>query len=142
MFNIIAFAVSGTAVLVFLLTKVIEKRSEKTFFLSRWISNGDTHMRQLSHYLTHLYSNFKERSEFFFRKQVPMHTKKTWYKFSTFIEETVSENLVKMRGIRVMGSKQQDISEFFKSISDSEKTNGEINHVFEEGSQIEEKEVE
>jgi hypothetical protein len=142
MFTTTAFAVSGTAILVFLLTKVIEKRSEKTFFLSRWISNGDTHMRNLSHRFTHFYSEFKERSQFLFQKQIPMHTKKTWNKISTKIEETVSENLVKMRGIKSMGSNQQDISEFFKSISDSEKTNGEINHIFEEGSQIEEKELE
>jgi hypothetical protein len=134
----IVFALSGLAIALLLIAKVIEIKRQRSLLLLRIISIGDTHMRQASHRFTLLYSDVKEKMIFMFKRQIPLHSRRLWNKFVTFTQETAAKNLVKMRDIKLRRSKNQDISQFFKSISDSGKTNGEINHILEEGSQMEE----
>lgn len=117
----ILFFVSGGVVLLLLLTKMLEVRYKRSFFLLRLISRGDTRVRDLSHEGARLYSEGKERAEFFFKKQLPLHTKNFVNKAEIFIKEQAAVYAEKMRDARLLKPKNEGISEFFKTMADMEK---------------------
>lgn len=117
----ILFFVSGGVVLLLLLTKMLEVRYKKSFFMLRLISRGDAHVRTLSHEGAQLYSEVKAKAGFFLKKQLPLHTRNLMNKGEAFIKEKSEEYIGNMRNARLLKPKNEGISEFFKNISEMEK---------------------
>ena len=134
------FAISGLSIILLLAAKKLEEKRKKTFFISNAISRGDTHIREFYHQTVRFYSEGKEKSLFFFKKHVPLHTKNSLNKLLTFLRKQMEQYIVNMRDSRLL-KKSDGISEFFKNMSDIEKGNGEINDVYDDGSQDDKKEV-
>ena len=134
------FAVSGLVILTLLVTKSLERKRKKSFFILAAVSRGDIRIRELYHRAVRLYSEGKEKILFFFKKQIPIHSKNFLNKLLSFLREKRAQYIDNMRNSRLL-KKSDGISEFFKNMSDVEKGNGEINDVYEDGSQGDKKEL-
>ena len=134
------FAVSGLAILTLLVTKSLERKRKRPFFILAAISRSDIHIRGLYHKAVHFYSEGKEKISFFFKKQIPIHSKNFLNKLLSFLREKRAQYIDNMRNSKLL-KKSDGISEFFKNMSDVEKGNGEINDVYEDGSQGDKKEL-
>lgn len=128
------FAFSGIVIVLLSVSKKLEEIRKRPFFISKLISKGDIHIREIYHRIVHLYSDGKEKIIFFVQKQMPMHLKNLFNKSVTFLKEKREQYTNNMRNSRLI-KKNEGISEFFKNMSDLEKGNGEINDVFTEDSQ-------
>ena len=134
------FTVSGLAILTLVSAKSLERKRRKPFFILTLISRGDIHVRALYHKAVHLYSDSKEKTWFLLKKQVPIHSRNSLNKLLSFIREKREQYVGKMRDSRLL-KKPDGMSEFFKSMSDVEKGNGEINDVYVDSSQDGKKEL-
>lgn len=134
------FAISGLSVLTLLAAKSLERKRKKQLFVLSLISKGDMHIREFYHITLRAYSEGKEKTRFFLTKQLPMHSKNLVNKSVVFVNEKRAEYMNRMRDSRLI-KKPKGISEFFKNMSEVEKGGGEINDVFEAGSQEEKKEL-
>lgn len=120
--------------------KSLERRRKKPFFVLTLISSGDIHVRSLYHKMVHLYSDSKEKGWFLLKKQVPIRGRFLLNKLVSFIKEKREQYVGNMRDSRLL-KKPDGISEFFKSMSDVEKGNGEVNEVYPDSSQEDKKEL-
>ncbi len=134
------FTVSGLAILTLVSAKSLERKRRKPFLILTLISRGDIHVRALYHKAVHLYSDSKEKTWFLLKKQVPKHSRNSLNKLLSFIREKREQYVGKMRDSRLL-KKPDGMSEFFKSMSDVEKGNGEINDVYVDSSQDGKKEL-
>ena len=134
------FAVSGLSIALLIVAKKVEEKRKKPLFISNAISRSDIHIRKLYHTAVHLYSESKEKSLFFFKKQIPKHSKNSLNKIFSFLEEKREQYINNMRDSRLL-KKPDGMSEFFKNMSNVEKGNGVIHDVYEEDSQNEKKEL-
>ena len=125
----IIFLISGLVITALIGTKIIEgRRKSKPLFL-RMVSLGDERVRVASHKFAHKYSETKEKLNFFFVKQLPLHTKNSINKISTLIKEKTEKHIGNIRGSKFL-KKSDGISEYFKSISEKE-NGGRIDHDIE-----------
>ncbi|MBI2065794.1 MAG: hypothetical protein HYT68_01865 [Candidatus Zambryskibacteria bacterium] len=131
---VITFIISGIAIVVLVGAKKMEEKRNKPLFVFNIISKGDKHVRELYHKMVNMYSEGKEKILFFFKKQVPIQSKNLLNKSVSFLKEKRAQYINNMRGSKLL-KKSDGISEFFKNMSNIEKGNGEINDVYEDGSQ-------
>lgn len=141
MTSIAIFILSGTIIVLLPVAKRLEEKRKKPFFVLDAISRGDIHIRELYHKTIRLYSEWKEKVLFFLKKQMPMHSRNFLNKLLFFLKEKKGQYINNMRDSRLL-KKPDGISEFFKSISDVEKGNGEINDVYKDDFQDDKKELE
>ena len=132
MASIAIFAISGVAIVTLIAAKMLEEKRSTKLFISRWIMRSDEQFKDWYHRMLYIYSAGKDRISFFMTKEIRLHSKNTFNKFLAYLKEKRGQYETNMRNSRLL-KKQDGISEFFKSISDVEKGNGEINEPFEEG---------
>lgn len=140
MTSIVIFIVSGLAIITLISVKGWEIRRRKTFFITRAISRGDIYIREVYHKTVRFYYEGKEKIIFLIKKRIPIHSRNTFNKFITLIEEKRKIYTENMRDSRLL-KRQDGISEFLKNVSDVEKGNGEIHDVYGDSSQNEKKEI-
>jgi len=128
------FTISGLSIVTLVVAKMLEEKHKKSFFISKAISKGDTHIREFHHRAVRLYSEGKEKMMFIYNRQIPIHSKNSLNKMTSFLKERREQYVNNMRDSRLL-KKSDGISEFFKNMSDVEKGNGEIHDTFESGSQ-------
>lgn len=133
------FIVSGLAIILLLVVKKLGERRIKQFFILRAISKGDKRVREVYHKTVSLYTHDKERFLLFLKKRIPMHSKNSLNKSLSFLKGKKDRYVERLRNSKIIG-KSDGISEFFRSMSDVEKGNGEIHDHIHNGSQ-EEKEL-
>lgn len=134
MISVIIFNVSGLAMILLLVTKKVEEKRRKPFFISNVISKGDIHIRGLYLRVVRFYSEGKEKALLLLEKRIPLHSKNSLNKLLTFLREKRERYINEMRDSRLL-KKPDGISEFFKNMSNIDKGNGEINDVYENSSQ-------
>ncbi len=134
------FAISGLSIITLVIAKRLEEKRRKSFFISKAISKGDTHIREFHHRVVHFYSEGKEKISFFCKRQIPIHSRNSLNKLLSFLREKRGRYVNNMRDSRLL-KKSDGISEFFKNMSDIEKGNGEIHDSFEDSSQNTEEKV-
>lgn len=139
MFLTIVFLISGVALTILIGAKYLDERRNKTFLILELISKGDLHVRDFSHKAAHNYAEFRERAEFFIKKQLPLHSRSMINKSHSLVQEKSAKYLELIRDSKLL-KKSDGISEFFKTIGDVEKGNGEIDG-YSEAFQEEESEV-
>lgn len=132
--SIALFAISGTAIITLVTAKMVEEKIRRPIFISKWISKSDEHIRVWHHQVLHLYSESKEKILLVINKKIKLHSKNTFNKFVTYLNEKKERYETNMRNSRLL-KKSDGISEFFKSISDVEKGNGTIEETLEDSSQ-------
>ena len=131
MFLTVIFLISGVALTILIGAKYLEERRNKTFLILELISKGDLHVRDFSHKAAHNYAEFREWAEFFVKKQLPLHSKSLLNKSHTLVQDKSAKYLELIRDSKLL-KKSDGISEFFKTIGDVEKGNGEIDGYSEE----------
>jgi len=143
MYLIGIFLFSGIVSASLIIVKRLEEKRQKTFPLLNLISRGDIRIRELSHDATHWYAEFKEWSEHFFRKQVPMHFRSFVNKLKSYIQNRTKKHINSLRASKLL-KKSDGLPEFFERISSTDKGRGEINdpYIDEEGGQNKEGELE
>ena len=134
MTSIAIFIISGLAIVLFVTAKKWEDKRKELSFVLNVISKGDKHTREFYHRAVRFYSEGKEKIFFFFKKQIPIHSKNSLNKALAFLKAKREQYAVSMRDSRLL-KKPDGISEFFKNMSNVEKGNGEIHSVYEDGSQ-------
>ena len=134
------FAFSGLSIILLLVAKRLEEKRKRIFFISNAISKGDTRIRGLYLKVVSLYSEGKERISFFYKKQIPIHSRNSLNKLLIFIRKRREQYAVSMRDAKLL-KKSDGISEFFKNMSELEKGNGEIHDSVGRDSQDNKKEV-
>ena len=134
------FAFSGLSIILLLVAKRLEEKRKRIFFISNAISKGDTRIRGLYLKVVRLYSEGKERISFFYKKQIPIHSRNSLNKLLIFIRKRREQYVVSMRDAKLL-KKSDGISEFFKNMSEIEKGNGEIHDSIERDFQDDKKEV-
>ncbi|MDP3763248.1 MAG: hypothetical protein Q8Q92_01150 [bacterium] len=134
------FTISGLSIVTLVVAKRLEEKREKPFFISEAISKGDIHIRKIYHKAVHFYSEGKEKFLFLTKKRIPIHLRNTLNKLISFLKEKREQYVHNMRDSRLL-KKSDGISEFIKNMSDIEKGNGEINHIYEDSSQDDKKEL-
>ncbi|MEX2013579.1 MAG: hypothetical protein WD897_01545 [Parcubacteria group bacterium] len=140
MTSIAIFIISGLAIVLFVAAKKWENKRKELSFVLNVISKGDKHTREFYQRAVRFYSEGKEKISFFFKKQIPIHSKNSLNKAVAFLKAKREQYIVSMRDSRLL-KKPDGISEFFKNMSDVEKGNGEIHDVYEDGSQDKKKKV-
>jgi hypothetical protein len=115
----IIFLISGLCIFVLVFMKMRQLNTKQDPLLLRIISLGDARIRDLSHRGAHLYADTKEDLDFFWNKQLPLHTKNTWNKINLFLKEKSELLMSDLRDTKLL-KKNGDISEFFKAMSDKE----------------------
>jgi len=130
MFLTLIFFLSGLAIILLIIVKRIEDKTGRSIVILNLISKGDMHARDLSHRLTHEYSEFKMWAEFFVKKQLPMQTRGFLNRTETLMNEKSNRFLAYIRNSRLL-KKSDGISEFFKNIGEVEKGNGEISDYYD-----------
>ncbi|OHA92061.1 MAG: hypothetical protein A3J09_01005 [Candidatus Zambryskibacteria bacterium RIFCSPLOWO2_02_FULL_51_21] len=120
-----AFFFSGAILAVLLVAKRIEERKKTRVFLLRLISRGEEHARKLQREAVRRYSLSKEEMHFFMAKQLPRYSKSSLNKALARFEESMQKYLERLRDSRLL-KKDEGISEFFKSMAEVEKGNGQI----------------
>lgn len=134
MITISIFTISGLSIIMLLTAKKLEEKRQKPFFISNAISRGDIYIREFYHRAVRFYSEGKEKASFFFKRQIPIHSKNSLNKLLSLLREKRGQYIGNMRDSRLL-KKSDGISEFFKNMSNVEKGNGEINDVYEDNSQ-------
>lgn len=127
------FIISGLSIVALIVAKRLEEKRKKPFFISTAISKGDIYIRELYHRTIRFYSEGKEKTSFFFKKQIPIHSKNSLNKLISFLKEKREQYVGNMRDSRLL-KKPDGISEFLKNMSSVEKGNGEINDIYEDAS--------
>jgi hypothetical protein len=140
MMPIAVFTISGLAIVILIVTKGLGEKRKKPFFVMRAISMADVHIRRLYHLVVHFYSEGKEEALLFFKKRVGMYSRNSFNKILSFLREKREYYMGNIRDPKLL-KKPEGISEFIKNMSNIEKGNGEINEVYEDGSQEDKKEV-
>jgi hypothetical protein len=126
----IIFAFSGVGIIVLIGAKMWQEKHKKSFFLLRGIGRGDEHVRSFSQKATHRYSEVKEKTDFFLKKQLPLHTRNFINKTNATLKEKSEHYIGNIRGSKFL-KKSDGLPEFFKNISEKE-NNGRIDDVLEE----------
>lgn len=121
------FILAGIAIAMLLVAKRIEEKRKKEVFFLKLISKGDARARDLHQHTVRLYSITKERAHFFVMKQLPRYSKSSMNKALANFEEKMERYLERLRDSKLLGRKDEGISEFFKSMAEVEKGVGEIN---------------
>ncbi|MBX4200226.1 hypothetical protein KW790_02085 [Candidatus Parcubacteria bacterium] len=116
----ILFVISGAVIILLISAKVFEIKKRKSLLFLRLISHGDEHLRELSHQAAREYSEFKEDAEFFISKQLPLHSKNTYNKLVSFLQDKTHKYMGDIRGSKYFPQKSEGISEFFQSLSEKE----------------------
>jgi len=98
-------------------------------------------VRELGHEIAHFYDLVKEKTILWTTKQLPLRAKSTWNKSTSLISELGNQYLEKIRDTKLLKSKKDGISEFFKNINEVKKGQGSIEEPWPEGFQDEEEEV-
>ena len=132
----IIFALSGIAIVVLISAKMWQEKRKKSVFLLRGIGRGDEHVRKISQHAVRHYSEAKEKTDFFLKKQLPLHTRNIINKTQTTLKEKSEHYIGNIRGSRFL-KKSDGLPEFFKNISEKE-NNGRIDDVLEERGEISE----
>lgn len=127
---IVIFTISGFAILTLITVKNLEKKQGRQFFITRAISRGDIHTREIYHKTVHFYSDGKEKVIFFYQKRIPIHSRNLLNKGLTFLRKRREQYTNSMRDSKLF-KKSDGLSEFFKNMSDVEKGNGEVHDVYE-----------
>ena len=140
MTSIVIFTISGLAITFFVATKGVAEKRKRAFYIFDAISSADSYVREIYHKSVRFYDKGKEKIFFLFKKQVPIHSKNSINKLIFFLQEKRKQYIENMRDSRLL-KKSDGISEFFKNMSEIEKGNGEINDVYEDGSQEDRKEL-
>jgi len=130
MYLSVIFVLSGLAIAFLIIAKRLERKSGEQLIVFELISRGDRRVRDLAHAATRRYSEFKERAEFFIKKQLPLHSKSLLNKSHTLAGEKTDEFLAYIRNSKLL-KKPDGLSEFFKNLDDFEKGNGEISDDFD-----------
>ena len=125
------FAISGAALVTITISKRIEEKKKRTVLILRAISQGDERLRELRYKALQAYSLGKERLYFVATKQAPLKAKSFWNRFAAYMREVGKRYAGDIRNSKLL-RRSDGISEFFKSISEIEKGNGEIDKPFEE----------
>lgn len=128
------FSISGLSLLLLLTAKRLEEKRKRPFFIFSLISKGDARMRRVYQRLIHVYFDSKENFLFFLEKQLPIHSRNSKNKILSYLKEKRAQYVNNMRDARLL-KKSDGISEFFKSISNIEKGNGEIHDTIENARQ-------
>ncbi len=115
----ITFAISGVMLTVLTLAKLWEMRRKKPMLVLALISRGDERVRHLSHDLTHSYTEWRAKVEFFLNKQLPLHTKNFIQKTNSIVKDKVVEYTGDIRGSKLL-RKSEGLSEFFQSLAEKE----------------------
>ncbi len=123
------FIFSGIVLIVLALAKRREEKKKSSFYILNAISKGDERMRELHHQAVRFYSEGKEKTAFFVKKQLPMRSRNSFNKLVTLLKEQAEKYIGNIRDSRLL-KKSDGISEFFKNMSSVEKGNGEINDVY------------
>jgi hypothetical protein len=126
----VIFALTGAVIVLLIAAKSFELKRGKHFVIFRLISLGDSSLRALLHSSATLYTTAKERTLFFLKKQLPLKTRSYWNRLLAFLKDKTDKNLVRMRDIKIIRPRKQNISEFFRNLPKKE-TGGTINHVLE-----------
>ena len=126
MYLSVIFVFSGLAIALLLVAKYLELKRERRLLVLELISKGDKRVRNLAHTTAQHYSEFKERTEFFIKKRLPLHSKSLLNKSHTLAGEKTDKFLAYIRNSKLL-KKSDGLSEFFKNLGDYEKGNGEIN---------------
>ncbi len=121
------FILAGIVIATLLVAKRIEEKRRKNVLLLRVISRGDVKIRELHHEAVRLYSITKEKTAFLVSKQIPRYSKSSLNRVLARLEENTQAYLERLRDSKIIKKKDEDISDFFKSMSEVEKGGGEIN---------------
>lgn len=132
----IIFALSGIAVVILVGAKMWQEKRKKSTFLLRGIGRGDEHVRKISQHAVRHYSDVKEKTDFFLKNQLPLHTKNFINKTNATLKEKSEKYIGNIRGSRFL-KKSDGLPEFFKNISEKE-NNGRIDDVLEEREETQE----
>ena len=136
MTSITIFGTSGLVIILLLITKWLGIKRRKHFFFLNLISKKDPHIRYIYHKVVHSYSHGKEKITFFFERQIRIHSKNLLNKASSHLIEQRNKYIGNMRDSRLL-RKSSGISEFFKTMSNVEKGNGEVHDTYRDASQNE-----
>ncbi|MEX0919454.1 MAG: hypothetical protein WDZ64_01740 [Parcubacteria group bacterium] len=124
MILVTVFTVSGVAIIVLMVAKRLEIKRESTPNILRLVSKGDTKLRNLHHKTVDLYFETKDNLGFLIKKKAPTHFKLSFNKMVGRLKTQLEEYINDLREAKLI-KKQGGISEFFKNISESEKTKDE-----------------
>lgn len=119
MFLITIFIVSGLGVIALVSAKVWEERKRRRPLLLKLVSLGNERVRILSHEAAHRYSEYRGDMQFFFEKQLPLHSRNIANKAQALIKEKSEKYIEEVRNSKFF-KKDEGISEFFKSIAEKE----------------------
>ncbi len=125
------FIFSGAFTAILVVTKWLEQKSRRTFYILEVISKGDARVRRVAHDLAHKYSDWKDALVFALTKQAPIRVRGFLNRHTYLIREKVDVYAQKARNSRLL-KRDEGISEFFQSISSADKGNGQINEQFED----------
>ncbi|PIP55851.1 MAG: hypothetical protein CO183_00070 [Candidatus Zambryskibacteria bacterium CG_4_9_14_3_um_filter_42_9] len=140
MTSITIFTISGLAIFILVAIKSLEEKRKQNFFAMGLISKWDKQTRRFYQRIIHLYSDGKERTALFFKRQIPMHSRNLFNKLVYFLKGQREFYFGNIRDSRLL-KKPDGISEFFKNMSKVEKGNGEINDTYRDSFQNEEKRI-
>jgi len=119
MFSFIIFVLSGVAIVFLIVAKTWELRKHKSVWVLRMIGRADEHIREYSHSSIHKYSLYKEKSEIFIKKQLPLQAKNTVNKAEAMIRDKFEKYVGNIRNTKFLSSRNKEgISEFFKNMDD------------------------
>jgi hypothetical protein len=117
------FGISGVALVVIFFSKLWELKRHKPVPILSLISLGDERVHKISNELSHTYTAWREKAEFFVNKQLPLYTKNYIQKTNTLIKDKVMKYTGDIRGSKLL-KKREGISEYFQSLA--EKREGRI----------------
>lgn len=126
MFLSYIFLASGIGIAILLFAKRIEEKKKTRVFLIKLISRGEERARQFHGQTIKYYSHIKEQTHLFLTKQLPRYSRNFLNKLLTYLEEKANKYFERLRDSRLL-KKEKGVSEFFKSMSEVEKGNGQIN---------------
>lgn len=126
---VVVFAISGILVILLPMTKAVGEKRGKPLLIFDMISRGDIYVRNHYHKSLNLYSEWKDRVELLFKKQLKLHSKNTFNKSVNLLKKKHGEYMSNMRDSKLL-KKPDGLSEFFKNMSDIERGNGEINDTY------------
>lgn len=138
---VVIFIVSGLIMILLITVKGLAEKRGRPFLVLEMISRGDIRIREFYHRVIHFYSESKEHALFFCQRQWPTQLRYFSNKLRAFLKEKREQYSHSMRDSRLL-RKSDGISDFFKSLSKTERGNGEINDVFENDSQNTKEKVE
>lgn len=121
----ITFILSGTIIAILLVAKRVEEKKNKSVLILNLISKGDEHARTVHHDVLRYYSLGKEKVTFLVSKQLPRYSRSSINKVMARVEERLDKHFHNIRDSRLL-KKSESISDFFKTMSEVEKGEGEL----------------